>query len=525
MPFFKSDDMQAWTGGTWFNLGNQKPDIKGFSVDSRNMQKDFAFVALKAERDGHDFASNAVENGASAIIAEKQLDVPVPVLVVKDSLKALQKIAKLHRLRYENPVVAITGSCGKTSTKEMLAKLLAWKNPTITEKNYNNEIGVPLTLTQIDMRQNQMAIIEAGVGAPDQMKELAEMIEPDIAVVTNVGLTHLERFKEVSAVAREKAVLPANVSENGWCVIHQNLLSWKAFDELQCKKAVIASADAPEVKADAVFRYAISNIDENFIGIDMCVEGGEEFYFETPRMSAGMIENLLLAIAVSLMLGAKEEQLATKIETLKPLPMRGGIVETEKAKYYLDCYNASPTSMRDALNNFAVIANNYKKVYVLGTMAELGLATHRHHKETGSNIPYAEGNKAILVGANSEIYKTGLLEAGWQEDDISIFATSSEVKAVLENIEDAFVFVKGSRVCELEKALPDDVLKMVSENAEIESTQEEEQPEEDIAEEPQIEEDQDDDLEEEFEDTEFDSDEIDDNDYQSDDDSEDEREF
>ena len=121
MPFFKSDDMQAWTGGTWFNLGNQKPDIKGFSVDSRNMQKDFAFVALKAERDGHDFASNAVENGASAIIAEKQLDVPVPVLVVKDSLKALQKIAKLHRLRYENPVVAITGSCGKTSTKEMLA--------------------------------------------------------------------------------------------------------------------------------------------------------------------------------------------------------------------------------------------------------------------------------------------------------------------------------------------------------------------------------------------------------------------
>ncbi len=523
MPFFKSDDMQAWTGGTWFNLDAKKTDIKGFSVDSRNMQKDFAFVAIKAERDGHDFALNAVENGASVIIAERELDVPVPVLVVKNSLKALQKIAKLHRLRYENPVVAITGSCGKTSTKEMLAKLLSWKNPAITEKNYNNEIGVPLTLTQIDMRQNLMAIVEAGVGAPEQMKELAEMIEPDIAVITNVGLTHLERFKEVSAVAKEKAILPANVSENGWCVIHQNLLSWKAFDELPCKKAVIASADAPEVKADAVFRYTISNVDINTIGIDMCVEGGDEFYFETHRMSSGMIENLLLAIAVSLMLGAKEEQLATKIETLKPLPMRGGIVETEKAKFYIDCYNASPTSMRDALNNFAIVAHKNKKVYLLGTMAELGLATHRHHKETGSNIPYSEGDKAILVGTNAEIYKSGLLDAGWQESEITVLATSTEAKPILETLQDCFIFVKGSRVCELEKALPDDVLTVASENSEPQddaSTNNEESVEVEDIEETETSEDIADE-EEFFDDT---SDE-EDNDFQSIDKLDDEREF
>ena len=526
MPFFKADDMQLWTGGTWINLDNtKKPDIRGFSVDSRNMEKDFAFVALKAERDGHDFATNAIENGASAIIAERELDVSVPVLIVKNSLEALQKIAKLHRLRYENPVVAITGSCGKTSTKEMLAKLLSWKNPTVTEKNYNNEIGVPLTLTKIDMRQNQMAIVEAGVGAPNQMQELAEMIEPDIAVVTNVGLTHLERFKEVSAVAREKAVLPAFVSENGWCVIHQNLLSWKAFDELTCKKAVIASADAPEVKADAVFRYALSNIDKNSIGIDMCVEGGDEFYFEVPRMSSGMIENLLLAIAVSLMLGAKEEQLATKIETIKPLPMRGGIIETEKANFYIDCYNASPTSMRDALNNFAIIAQDKKKLYVLGTMAELGLATHRHHKEIGSNIAYNEGDKAILIGTNAEIYKSGLLDSGWSEDDIIILSTSAEAKDLLSSFEDGFVFIKGSRVCELEKALPDEVQKLASGNDNIEQNQTEEIDEcdEDSSEEDES-------VEEEFEDEEFEDESIDEFDEDEldeefEENSEDEREF
>ncbi len=473
MPFFKTDDLQNWTGGTWINLENNRPDIRGFCVDSRNMQKDFAFVALKAERDGHDFATNAVENGASAIIAERELDVPVPVLVVKDSLKALQIVAKFHRLRFDNPVVAISGSCGKTSTKEMLAKLLSWKNPLITEKNYNNEIGVPLTLTQIDIRQNQLAIVEAGVGAPEQMKELAEIIEPDIAIITNVGLTHLEKFKEVSAVAREKAVLPAHVSENGWCVIHQNLLSWKAFDELSCKKAVIASADAPEVKADLVFRYALNTVNDDFVGIDMCVEGGEEFYFEAPKMSAGMIENLLLAIATSLMLGGKEEQLAVKTELLRPLPMRGGIVGTEKAKYYVDCYNASPTSMRDALNNFASIAKDLPKLYVLGTMAELGLAMHRHHKEVGANIPYHEGNKAILVGANAEIYKSGLLEKGWNEDDISIFATAEEAKGAVESFEGGFVFIKGSRICTLEKSLPDEVLTLAGQTQPVVEIEEE----------------------------------------------------
>ncbi len=483
MPFFKTDDLQAWTGGSWFGLNSKKTDIRGFGIDSRNIQPDFAFVALKGERDGCDFAADAVKNGATAVIADRELDVGAPVLVVKNPLKALQAVAKLHRLRFENPVVAITGSCGKTSTKEMLAKLLSWKNPVCTEKNYNNEIGVPLTLTKIDIRQNQLAIVEAGVGAPDQMKELAEMIQPDIAIITNVGPTHLERFKDVSAVAREKAVLPAHVSENGWCVMHQNLLSWKAFDELTCKKAVLASADAPDVKADLVFRYAVTKTDGGVSVIDMCVEGGEEYYFEAPRMSAGMLDNTLLVIAASLMLGAKEEQLAAKIETLRPLPMRGGIVESGAVKYYIDCYNASPMSMRDALQNFAEIAENAPKLYVLGSMAELGIAMHRHHKEVGANIPFAEGCKAVLVGASADIYKAGLLENGWNEADISIFETPQAAAEKISEFSEGFVFVKGSRVCELEKALPPAVLKAAGEaevkEEEISAPEEEPEPQDD----------------------------------------------
>ena len=465
MPFYKFDDLKLWTGGEWKMPSDsaKKTDIRGFSTDSRNMEKDFAFVALKGARDGCDFAQDAVNNGASAVIADRPLDISVPVLVVSDALKALQTIAKFHRLRFENPVVGITGSCGKTSTKEMLASLVAWKNPLVTQKNYNNEIGVPLTVTKIDLRQNQCAIIEAGVGGPGQMKELAEIISPDIAIITNVGLAHLEKFGEISNVAKEKAILPAHVSNGGWCLMHSNLLSWKSFEELKCRKAVVVKSDAPDVKADLVFRYSLSECGEN-IGIDMCIEGGNEYFFEVGKMTQGMVENSLLAIAAALMLGTKEEQIAAVAETFAPLPMRGMTVKAENSSYYADCYNASPTSMKDALAHFIKISgNSAPRLFVLGSMAELGLATHRHHKEIGYNLPYREGDKAILVGENAQIYKLGMTENQWPESAIEVFENAESAKGSVAAFEGS-VFIKGSRVCELEKLLPDEVVNLLSEN-------------------------------------------------------------
>ena len=465
MPFYKFDDLKLWTGGEWKMPSDsaKKTDIRGFSTDSRNMEKDFAFVALKGARDGCDFAQDAVNNGASAVIADRPLDISVPVLVVSDALKALQTIAKFHRLRFENPVVGITGSCGKTSTKEMLARLVAWKNPLVTQKNYNNEIGVPLTLTKIDLRQNQCAIIEAGVGGPGQMKELAEIISPDIAIITNVGLAHLEKFGEISNVAKEKAILPAHVSNGGWCLMHSNLLSWKSFEELKCRKAVVVKSDAPDVKADLVFRYSLSECGEN-IGIDMCIEGGNEYFFEVGKMTQGMVENSLLAIAAALMLGTKEEQIAAVAETFAPLPMRGMTVKAGNSSYYVDCYNASPTSMKDALAHFIKITgNSAPRLFVLGSMAELGLATHRHHKEIGYNLPYREGDKAILVGENAQIYKLGMTENQWPESAIEVFENAESAKGSVAAFEGS-VFIKGSRVCELEKLLPDEVVNLLSEN-------------------------------------------------------------
>lgn len=530
MPFYKIDDLRLWTGGTWHMPEGytRKPDIRGFSTDSRNIGTDYAFVALKGERDGCDFAADAVANGATAVIAERRLDVPVPVLVVADSLKAFQSIAKFHRLRFENPVIGITGSCGKTSTKEMLAKLLAWKSPLVTEKNFNNEIGVPLTVTKIDLRQNQCAIVEAGVGAPNQMKELAEIISPDIAIITNVGLAHLERFGEIANVAKEKAVLPAHAANGGWCLMHSNLLSWKSFEELKCRKAVVAKADSPDIKADLVFRYALSAT-ENGVAIDMSVEGGREYFFEVGDMTDGMVENAVLAIAAALMLGTKEEQIAAVAETFAPLPMRGLTVEVGGSKYYADCYNASPTSMKDALAHFiAKSTNETPRLFVLGSMAELGLAAHRHHKEIGYNLPYREGDRAVLIGENAETYKLGMTESKWPESAIAVFANSADAKDAVSAFE-GNVFVKGSRVCALEKLLPDAVLAALDAPVLTPEVQPEPEPEEEPPAPAEPEEDDEDEEEfDEFADAEedFDGDEDDEDETPAaeEDDDEDERE-
>ncbi len=459
MPFFKTDDIRDWTGGTWRNLNpEKKPEIRGFTADSRETAKDFAFAALRGRRDGHEFAKDAVDKGASAVLAEREIDADAPVLVVEDTLKALQSIAKFHRLRFENPVVAVTGSCGKTSTKEMLATLCARKNPLATEKNFNNELGVPLTLTRLDTRRNQLAVVEAGVSGPGQMKVLAEMIKPDISIITNVAPAHLEAFKDTANAAKEKAELPANSAPGGWCLMHGNMLGWRAFGELKCKKAVALDADAPEIKADLVFRYSFVKAGQpGFRGLDMCVEGGDEFYFEIPDMTDGMLENSVLAAAAALMLGVGEEELAERTPLLSPPPMRGTIIDGEKSKFYADCYNASPASMKDALAYFQKIsAQAPRRLYVLGGMAELGLAAHRHHKEIGLRLARTEGDTVFAVGPGAEIYKEGLLEGGWNENEIRVFKDAEDAREAVEDFE-GFVFVKGSRICGLEKLLPADV--------------------------------------------------------------------
>lgn len=461
MPFFKSNDLKIWTGGEWKQLPKDIT-INKFSTDTRTLEKGDAFVCLVGERDGHEFAKTAQELGASAIIASKELEgIEIPVLQVADTLKALQTIAKMHRLRLDYPVVGITGSCGKTFTKELLAKILAWRSPCYSEKNLNNQLGVALSLLKADCKNNNLAIIEAGVSRPEEMDVLASMIEPDIAVITNVTASHLAGFGEIKQIAKEKAKLAEHCAEGGYCVMPASLLSWKSFDELKCKKAIALPMDAPETKADLVFRYQIGYLPDK-CSIEIYLEGGNEYSFETPLMSRGNAEDTVLAIIVSLMLGCKEEIIYTGIENTKNVGYRNLFVNAANAEYFIDCYNANPTSMKDSLEFFELKSKDaQQRTFVLGSMSELGISTLSYHREIANHIQRRENDKAILVGESANIYKDALIENGWNEADITVCESAQEVKPLLENAT-GFVFLKGSRKYALENALPDLVISTIN---------------------------------------------------------------
>ena len=461
MPFFKSNDLKIWTGGEWKQL-SKDITINKFSTDTRTLEKGDAFVCLVGERDGHEFAKTAQELGASAIIASKELDgIEIPVLQVADTLKALQTVAKMHRLRLDYPVVGVTGSCGKTFTKELLAKILAWRSPCYSEKNLNNQLGVALSLLKADCKSNNLAVIEAGVSHPGEMDVLASMIEPDIAVITNVAASHLAGFGEIKQIAKEKAKLAEHCAEGGYCVMPASLLSWKSFDELKCKKAIALPMDAPETKADLVFRYQIGYMPDK-CSIEIYLEGGNEYSFETPLMSRGNAEDAVLAIIVSLMLGCKEELIYTGIENTENVGYRNLFANTENAEYFIDCYNANPTSMKDSLEFFELKSKGApQRTFVLGSMAELGISTLSYHREIANHIQHRENDRAILVGESANIYKDAMLENGWNESEITVCESAQEVKPLLENAS-GFVFLKGSRKYALENALPDSVVNAIN---------------------------------------------------------------
>jgi UDP-N-acetylmuramoyl-tripeptide--D-alanyl-D-alanine ligase len=213
MPTFAPQILAAWTGGRWTRL--PEAPLTGFSADSRQLRPGQAFVALKTgRRDGHGFLAEAGRAGAvAALVAAAQADAALPQLVVPDPLTALQAIAREHRRSFAGPVIGISGSAGKTSTKDLLARLLGGERGGVlaTEGNLNNHLGVPLTLLRLDPRAHAFAVIEAGISAPGEMAALAAMIEPDAAVITLVAPAHLEALGGIEGVAREKALLPAAV--------------------------------------------------------------------------------------------------------------------------------------------------------------------------------------------------------------------------------------------------------------------------------------------------------------------------
>src|SRR4051812_45501053 len=217
MPTFDPNTLAAWTGGRWTHLPSA--DVTGFHFDTRALRTGEIFVAIRTEkRDGHDFLADAQKAGASAaLVAKPNAALSLPQLVVPDPRAAFQAIAREHRRAFLGKVIGISGSAGKTSTKDLLALLLGGEacGVAATEGNLNNLLGVPLTLTRLDSSRHRFAVVEAGISVPGEMKTLADMIEPDVALIPLVAPAHTQELGGIEGVAREKALLPAAVRPAG----------------------------------------------------------------------------------------------------------------------------------------------------------------------------------------------------------------------------------------------------------------------------------------------------------------------
>lgn len=452
MMEFSPDKLAVWTGGRW--TARPGAGITGFSQDTRNLGAGGAFVALKTEkRDGHDFLADAKARGAAAAIVSHEVrGTELAQLVVDDSLAAFQRIAREHRREFHGTVIGVSGSAGKTSTKDLLALLLGGAPRVLaTEGNLNNHIGVPLSLTRIDPAVHRTVVIEAGINMPGEMGGLAGMIEPDHSVITFVGPAHLERLGSLERVAYEKSRLPAANRPGGLAVFPVSCWEYESFRALE-NPLVLVPANQAMVKVTArTISFTVLHRPER---TEVALDGGRPFVM--PRVSGGMAQNAALAIALARELREEEAALRERLADWKPARWRGELVRRGEAVVYCDFYNANPASMQDAITAFSGLAPaDRPHLYVIGGMEELGAGAAEFHRQLGRTMLLRPGDRLFAIGEHAESLRTGLLENGNDPAQIEVVETLEPVRRALEHFGGA-AFLKGSRRHRLELVLGDE---------------------------------------------------------------------
>lgn len=454
MRGISTEELVTITDGKWHG-GMPEQQIERFCFDARQVQLGECFVALSGgARDGHDFVQQAQVGGAVMALVERPVDVTIPQLVVTDSLRALGDLGAFVRSKFTSPVVGITGSCGKTSTKEMLRILLGERHTHATGGNWNNLIGVPMTLFGLDATQHHFGVIEAGINQPGEMQQLGAMICADMTIVTNVGHAHLELLGSVENVAEEKARLATAAAEGSPVVIPASLLQFPVFRAMADRAIVVHSEEevSPDVPVRQLVPYRLSSI-----------EGGaahklslDAFEFTIATPSRGIATNAALAIVAARQLGVEMTVLQERMRLWQAAGTRGSIQVVGSQTFYVDCYNANPTSMADALSAFVhVMDAEQPRAYVLGAMNELGATAVEQHALIGAQLQLRPADRAYFVGPDElvEAYKAGANRSGNPSDQLHTCESIEKVKSDIAEFRGA-LFLKGSRSYQLEKLLP-----------------------------------------------------------------------
>jgi UDP-N-acetylmuramoyl-tripeptide--D-alanyl-D-alanine ligase len=444
------------TGGSLIR-GKSGKIFRGVSIDSRQLQEGSLFICLKGEHfDGHHFLAAAAEAGAAGFVVQQGFEgdlsgVPGerPFIMVADTLVALGEIARFWRKKLAVPVMAITGSSGKTTTKEMVAGILGLKyNVLKTEGNFNNRIGLPLTLLRLT-GGHDVAVVEMGTNMPGEIACLTRIAEPGIGLITNIGAAHLEKLKSPAKIREEKGALFRNMDQAGIAVIN---CDDKAVDLLgrrwQGKRITFGWKHGADVSA-----HDVRETGDTGIAFRLKI-GRETRQVQMQVNGRHNLANALGAAAAALAFGADPDGIRQGLESFRAVPGRFEIEALENGAYVInDTYNANPLSVRAALKTLKALRGSGNSTVILGDMLELGSRTVAWHRKIGRAIAETGVKTLLLMGDYGCDTAAGAREKGMASTGILFCESPEQVRDHLQSLlkPGDWVLVKGSRKMKMER--------------------------------------------------------------------------
>ena len=422
-------------------------EVVGVSTDSRTVRPGDLFFAIRGDNfDGHEYVEDAFAKGACAAVVSDEAACSGPALVVDDTVDALLRLAAWYRDRFDIPVVAVTGSNGKTTTKDMTAAVLSTKFRTArTPGNYNNHIGVPLTLFEIES-EHEMAVVEIGMNHPGEIARLAAAARPSVGVITNVAESHIETMHDIDSIAQAKAELLDALPPDGTSVLNWDDPRVKAL-WTRGPGSTVTFGLAPDAEVRAV------DIDA---GVDaVSFELADDGRVTLPIAGRHNVMNALAAIAVGRVVGVSDADAARGLSSFETSPMRMSFERAGGRVVLNDAYNCNPGSLAAALEVLVDAAGEGTSAAAIGDMLELGSASERAHREAGARAAELGVDWLLLFGTEVAALRVGALEAGMPASRVRIFESKTALVETLrkELDESAVLLVKGSRGMRMEEVV------------------------------------------------------------------------
>jgi len=456
-----AEEVLRATGGR-FLQGERNARFQGISTDSRTIVEGELFIALKGSRfDGHHHALEAFRKNAGGVVIEedKAGDIrwngyrPRAVVAVKDTLRALGDLARAWRRKYRTPVVALTGSNGKTTTKEMIAACLETTLPILkTKGNLNNLVGLPLTLLNLSEKE-KVAVLEMGMNVPGEVRRLTEIAEPDVGLITNIEKVHLQGMGSLERIKEEKGELFRRMRREGTILVNQDDPEVVDLaDAFPGKKITYGVENPGKVMAREI---RLKGAEATSFTLML---GGEEIEIALPLLGRHFVPNALAAIAAARHFGIEMKKVKEALECFHPFPMRMEIIHLNGGKTLInDAYNANPKSMEVALETLREMKGRGRAIAVLGDMLELGDFTMEAHQQLGERIKEFSIDFLIALGEEAPVVVESAIRDGFASEKTRVVESHSEAVSILRQVmqDGDWILVKGSRGMAMEKIVVD----------------------------------------------------------------------